>query len=166
MKYKSIRFFIHINSFIGYSVICGGIVLSLIGAMWLGITVGRAGGFFLFILTLTIGGATSVFLALLIFALGDLYQCFIDIEENTQRTVSTLTETNSNRLSIVRTEDERPPTETSSSGFMSGPENNSERITTDQALSAKGVETGKQCIKCSAAISLEDKFCSSCGHAT
>src|SRR5882724_7820199 len=120
MKYKSIRFFIQINSLLGYGVIYGGILLSLIGAMWLGIAVGGAGGFFLFILTLTIGGTTSVFLGLLIFALGDLFQCFIDIEENTQRTVSTLKETNSNRRSIVET-DKWPATQTNLSREESSP---------------------------------------------
>jgi hypothetical protein len=167
MRYKSLRFFIQINRFVGYSVIYSGILLSLIGAIWLGSSVSAAEGFFLgfflFILTLTIGGLFSVFQGLLIFAVGDLFQCFIDIEENTQRTVSTPTETNSNRLSIVET-DEKPVSETSSSRFTYSPENNSERIITDQAVSVKGVTTDKQCIKCSTAMSLEDMFCSSCGY--
>jgi hypothetical protein len=83
VKYKNLRFFIGINEVLGWSVL---IIGALIGGTFFGKAVGAAEGIVLFLGI----GAFSTVQRLLIFTLGNVFECFIDIEENTRRTAAQL----------------------------------------------------------------------------
>jgi hypothetical protein len=96
MKYKSLRFFIAINSLFGWATIVIGCLFSLIWAI-AALAHRSVSGFLEFLI---IGGSLSAIAGMFIFALRDLYQCFIDIEENTRTTASVSKEAVSNKASI------------------------------------------------------------------
>ena len=79
MKYKSLRFFVAINSLIGWAVIVIGCLFSLLWAIF---ALGDRSSVVGFLGFLIVGGSLSAIAGMLIFALGDLFQCFICISQH------------------------------------------------------------------------------------
>jgi hypothetical protein len=131
----------------------------------------------------------SVLLGLQIFAMGNVFQCFIDIEENTERTVRLLRDFTSNP--IFREASARATgTEESSSSIFTylcpncptfsrsdviscpncgtanphHPANKSKAVGSQTPLSTTQASDTNRCLRCGAGMSVDDKFCSSCGH--
>jgi len=186
MKYKSLRFFIAINSLIGWAVIVIGCLFSLLGAI---VALAERSSVFGFLGFLIIGGSLSAIAGMFIFALGDLFQCFIDIEENTRPTANVSKEAVSNKASInVQTnlsrKERSPGTVTymcpNCNRFQNSdvikcencgaanphyPSNKSKPETSEAWASNDTRPEATQCRRCGAGVNQLDKFCSSCGYA-
>lgn len=181
MKYKSLRFFIAINSFVGWAVIGIGCLFSLVWA----IAAAAHGSVMGFLGFSIIGGFVSAFTGMSIFALGDLYQCFLDIEENT-RGAANASKDASNKGS-VETNTSREQRSTDTFTYMcpgcnrfqdsevtkcencgaDNPHHPSNKAKTDTARAANTQQTPPappHCPRCGAGMNLGDKFCSSCGY--
>jgi hypothetical protein len=87
MKYQSLRFVIGISSFLGWAILIGGCFFTLFWAIATLVATQSGLAFFTIVIP---GVAISILLGIQILALGNLYQCFIDIEENTGSTVGLL----------------------------------------------------------------------------
>ena len=185
MKYKSLRFFIAINSLFGWAVIVIGCLFSLIWAI-AALADRSVSGFLGFLI---IGGSLSAIAGMLIFALGDLFQCFIDIEENTRATANVSKQGVSTKASIdVQTnlsrEDSSRRTVTylclNCNRFQNSdvikcencgaanphhPSNKSKTETSEAWASNDTRPEATQCRRCGAAVNQTDKFCSLCGSA-
>lgn len=92
MKYKSLRFSIAINSLFGWAVIVIGCLSTIATLAHRNLTDFQE--------FLIIGVLLSAIAGMFIFALGDLFQCFIDIDENTRATANVSKEAVSNKASI------------------------------------------------------------------
>ncbi len=185
MKYKSLRFFIDINEVLGWSVIIGGGLLALFALKFFGEVAGPGPAFVMLIVI----GVFSAVQGILIFAVGNVFQCFIDIEENTKIAAGRLKNVNGSNLN-VETRTESTPDYSSSSGFTymcpscstflmsnvlscptcgtANPHHSSNKAKTEASKADPASDTASsvnQCLRCGAGINQSDKFCSSCGYA-
>ena len=183
MKYKSLRFFIGINELLAWGVFIAGGLFALIAGTFFGKTGDGAMGIVIF---LGIGAFTAV-QGLLIFALGNLFECFIDIEENTRRTVLQLgNRKESDQGEVRKSEIATESTPSSRFSFMCptchtflysdvlscstcGADNphhpsNKAKIEASKAEAARKA-AANTCMGCGAKMNQTDKFCTECGHA-
>ena len=191
MKYRSLRFFIAINSIIGWAVIGIGGLFTLI----LAITALTDHRPFAFLMSLIIGGAASAIAGMSVFALGDLYQVFLDIEENTRTTARAVREAEprdaTDRRNIERAEartgwmneGELPPEfiymcsgcQTFQSNVVHCPKcgtanphhpaNQAKKGPSTSEGSGETIPVANKCLRCGAPMNQTDKFCTSCGYA-
>ncbi len=184
VKYKSLRFFIQINELLGWSIIIGGGLFALITAAF----VGRVGDAAQAIVVFIFIGAFCTVQGILVFALGNLFECFIDIEENTRRTAAQLKSPNESGLNVEnRTEATAENTLSefsylcpSCNTFLKSdvlacptcgtenphhPSNKEKRETSQAKVASKTAALATQCSRCGAGINQGDNFCSSCGEA-
>jgi hypothetical protein len=184
MKYKSLRFLIQINTALGWIVISGGILIS---AVWATLALEQTGTAYSIVLFMG-GTAVSIILGIFIFAWGDIYQCFIDIETNTDSAAGS--------LRILRSKETRVHEQDHRSGERSNsdftymcagchtfqrsdvlncvncgsdnphhPSNKSKATSESPSASRTRPTSVNQCVHCGTRIGSGDKFCSSCGYA-
>jgi len=186
MKYKSLRFFIDLSSLIGWVIIIVGCLASVFVAIPMMEKTNSGMPFFTILIP---GILISMFFGLQIFAMGNLFQCFIDIEENTGSTVKFLEALKSRNEKRVY--QDVPVQEVGNSGFTymcsgcqtfqrsdvlkclkcgtDNPHHPSYRSGGASAdpLSASQLATGiHRCSRCGAGMNPDDQFCSSCGRGT
>jgi hypothetical protein len=185
VKYKSLRFFIAINSLIGWAVIVIGCLFSLLGAF---VALADRSSVFGFLGFLIVGGSLSAIAGMFIFALGDLFQIFLDIEENTRATANVSKEDASNKArinvqtSLSREESSRRTVtylclncnrfqnsdviecENCGAANPHHPSNKSKPETSKADIATDNVSPSAKCSRCGVGMNQMDKLCSSCGE--